>query len=501
MTDRILRPHCDYSRAYVDDIVIFSATLKEHLHHLRSVFGELADKGICLSPDKYFLGYPSVHLLGQRVNALGLATAEAKLAAITNLEFPRTLTQLEGYLGLTGYLRQYIPRYAAIVKPLQLRKTVLNQRMRQGHGKDTGRSKRRRLARLTNITKPSLKELNAFHHLQKLFSRPTMLSHFLPKRQLYIDLDASKEFGFGAHVYHLRTDLTKPPPDGTSIPVSTSSPAPTQKDTEPILFLSRVLTDAETRYWPTELEVAGIVWVVKKVRHMIEASEQPTIIYTDHSAAVSIVRQSSLNTVDVEKLNLRLVRASEYLQRFRLDVRYKPGKANIVPDALSRLASREYQPESDESSLDALHSSTIPTYANVLVEMSPEFRQRVMDGYTTEARWQRISDMITRNDALDTNAAALPYTRIRGLIYYKDIEKGHRLCIPSYLYGDVFTLAHDSMGHPGYARTHERLTDSLYLPDLSKHLHEYIRHCPQCQLMQTPHHSPYGSMQPILTPP
>lgn len=143
MTDRILRPHRDYSRAYVDDIVIFSATLKEHLQHLRSVFGELADRGICLSPDKSFLGYPSVHLLGQRVDALGLATAEAKLAAITNLKFPQTLTQLEGYLGLTGYLRQYIPHYAAIVKPLQLRKTLLNQRMRQshGHGKTTGRSK------------------------------------------------------------------------------------------------------------------------------------------------------------------------------------------------------------------------------------------------------------------------------------------------------------------------------------------------------------------------
>jgi len=109
---------------------------------------------------------------------------------------------------------------------------------------------------------------------------------------------------------------------------------------EPILFLSRLLTDAETRYWPTELEIAGIVWVVKKVRHMIEAAKAATIVYTDHSAAVSIVRQTSLNTTAVEKLNLRLVRASEYLQRFRLDVRYKPGRQNTIPDALSRLASR-----------------------------------------------------------------------------------------------------------------------------------------------------------------
>lgn len=125
---------------------------------------------------------------------------------------------------------------------------------------------------------------------------------------------------------------------------------------QPILFLSRLLTDAETRYWPTELEIAGLVWVVKKIRHMIEATRSPTtIIYTDHSAAVSIVRQTSLNTVSTEKLNLRLIRASEYLQRFRLDVRYKPRKANIVPDALSRLASRQIRPNQDsEGELDAL---------------------------------------------------------------------------------------------------------------------------------------------------
>ena len=60
---------------------------------------------IRLSPRKSFLGYPSVHLLGQKVDALGLATAADKLAAITNLSFPKSLSQLEKYLGLTGYLR------------------------------------------------------------------------------------------------------------------------------------------------------------------------------------------------------------------------------------------------------------------------------------------------------------------------------------------------------------------------------------------------------------
>ena len=85
---------------------------------------------------------------------------------------------------------------------------------------------------------------------------------------------------------------------------------PKQKDVQPILFLSKLLTDAETRYWPTELEVAALVWAIRKVRHLVEAADLPTIVYTDHSATTQIVKQTSLNTTSVEKLNLRLIRDS-----------------------------------------------------------------------------------------------------------------------------------------------------------------------------------------------
>lgn len=82
----------------------------------------------------------------------------------------------------------------------------------------------------------------------------------------------------------------------------------------------------------TELEVAGLVWVVKKIRHLIENAEKPTTIYTDHAATVQIIQQSSLNTTSTEKLKLRLIRASEFLQRFNLIVKHVPGKTHTVPE-------------------------------------------------------------------------------------------------------------------------------------------------------------------------
>lgn len=104
-------------------------------------------------------------------------------------------------------------------------------------------------------------------------------------------------------------------------------------DVQPILSSNRLLNSAETGYWPTEVEMAGLVWVVKRVRHMIEAA----VVFTDHLANPSIANQTKLTSSSTDKLNLRLVRASTYLSQFQLDVRYRPGKQHIIPNALSRL--------------------------------------------------------------------------------------------------------------------------------------------------------------------
>ena len=240
--------------------------------------------------------------------------------------------------------------------------------------------------------------------------------------------------------------------------------------------------------------MAGIVWVVKKIRHLIEASVKTTIVYTDHAAAVGIVRQSSMNTTSTEKLNLRLIRASEYLQRFRLKIRHKSGKANVVSDALSRLASRSYRSETDESILD-----TVEDFPVSVITVSKAFRRRLLDGYQ-ESRWARAIAMVKANAELGINAAKLPYKLVDDLLYFEDDERGLRLCISTAMEAEVFKLAHDEMGHPGYARTHERLTQGLYMYNMATKLHDFIRHCPHCQLNQTPRYRPYGSLQPIFSP-
>lgn len=79
-----------------------------------------------------------------------------------------------------------------------------------------------------------------FHQLQMLFLRSSILNHFNSKQQLYIDLDASKEFDFDVHVYHNKLNLLK-----TSFNDLFSSE---QKEMKSIFFFSHLLSDAETHY-------------------------------------------------------------------------------------------------------------------------------------------------------------------------------------------------------------------------------------------------------------
>ena len=199
--DRILQPHQRYFRAYVNNIVIFSKLLEEHLWHLQNVFQELTAMRIILLPKKSFLAYLLVRLPRQKVNALGMAMAEAKLAAITQLAFLCSLKNLEAYLGLTEYLRQYIPYYIQVAKPFQKHKTLLNWSV------NIESNACQKVTARTYISMPTNQELNAFHHLQQLFSRLLILSHYNPSCQLYIDLDASKAFEFGAMVYHNKNTI------------------------------------------------------------------------------------------------------------------------------------------------------------------------------------------------------------------------------------------------------------------------------------------------------
>ena len=88
-----------------------------------------------------------------------------------------------------------------------------------------------------------------------------------------------------------------------------------------------------------------------------------------------------------------------------------------------------------------------------------------------------------------------------GLLFHVDRFTGlQRLCIPTSLVKEILSLAHGN-GHPGFQRCYQIVTSSWYIHSLVKHLRDFIRHCPECLILQTRRHAPYGSLNPISSPP
>ena len=107
-----------FSLVYIDDIVVFSHSYKEHLEHLEKVLWAVKEAGITLSPKKCHFAYTSILLLGQKVSQLGLSTHDEKVKAITKLAAPMNLCTLQSFLGMAVYFSHYIPGYALLAAPL-----------------------------------------------------------------------------------------------------------------------------------------------------------------------------------------------------------------------------------------------------------------------------------------------------------------------------------------------------------------------------------------------
>jgi hypothetical protein len=97
----------------------------------------------------------------------------------------------------------------------------------------------------------------------------------------------------------------------------------------PIMFASKTLTGAETRYSPTELELLAIKWAVTdKFRQYIIGRE--FTVYSDHEALGRLGNNKEIN-------NKKLARWIMALEGFDITINYRPGKKNQNADALSRM--------------------------------------------------------------------------------------------------------------------------------------------------------------------
>ncbi|GJX36605.1 putative reverse transcriptase domain-containing protein [Tanacetum coccineum] len=275
LMNRVCKPYLDkFVIVFIDDILIYSKDEKEHEEHLKEILELLKKEQLYAKFSKCEFWIPKVQFLGHVIDSRGIHVDPAKIESIKDWASPKTPTEIRQFLGLAGYYRRFIEGFSKIAKSM----TKLTQK---GIKFDWGE-----------------KEENAFQLIkQKLCSAPILA---LPEgsEDFVVYCDASHK-GLGA-VLMQREKV--------------------------IAYASRQLKVHEKNYTTHDLELGSVVFALKIWRHYLYGTR--CTVFTDHKSLQHIL--------DQKELNMRQRRWLELLSDYDCDIRYHPGKANVVADALSR---------------------------------------------------------------------------------------------------------------------------------------------------------------------
>ena len=118
MMDSLLRGLSSYIAAYLDDLVTFSTSWKEHIKHVGVVMERLRSAGLTARPKKCQFGMARCLYLGYEVGSGTVHPEESKIEAVRSFPTPKTKKELRQFLGLIGYYRKFIKDYLVIALPL-----------------------------------------------------------------------------------------------------------------------------------------------------------------------------------------------------------------------------------------------------------------------------------------------------------------------------------------------------------------------------------------------
>lgn len=109
---------------FFDNILVYSSSEAEHIKHVQVVLETLFINQLFVNFKKCAFGKQEVSYLGHIISAQGVAVDMEKVQAMMDWHVPSNLQELRGFLGLTGYYRKFVERYAQLAQPLtdQLRK-------------------------------------------------------------------------------------------------------------------------------------------------------------------------------------------------------------------------------------------------------------------------------------------------------------------------------------------------------------------------------------------
>lgn len=271
---------------YIDDLLIASKNVNEHLEHLKTVFQRMSEAGLVINLNKCVFSVEEISFLGFDISSKGLAPSQSRVDIILNFPRPETVESLQRFLGMLNFYRIFLPKAAHI-------QANLFDFMK-------GRKKRD-----NSVISWSEKSIESFEACKRQLLETTLLVYPSTNSKLSLAVDAS----------------------------NTALGAVLQQSSEtgwqPLCFFSRKLNRAELNYSTYDRELLAAYAAVKHFKDFLEGRE--FIIFSDHKPLTYALHQN------LEKASPRQRRHLDVIAQFTSDIRHISGIDNVVADTLSRV--------------------------------------------------------------------------------------------------------------------------------------------------------------------
>ena len=451
--------------AYLDDILVYAKSFKDHVRNLKMVLLRLISKGVKLRADKCRFFQQEVRYLGRLLSKDGYRADPEDTKALEKFRSPPSnVGELRTLLGFFGYYRVYIKDFARKFKPLY---DLLKKKDTDKVSSRKTPTKHQRNSKQTIDWTPECQEV--VNNTIDFLKSPQFLVYPDYELPFSLHVDAS-ETGLGAVLYQKQ--------GGKDRVVS---------------FASRTLSDPEKNYHlhSGKLEFLGLKWAVTEKFADYLCYGEPFTVFTDNNPLTYVTSTAKLNATGY--------RWVAELANFQFSIKYKPGKLNCDADGLSRqwTACDDVElKELEEKCTEEIKLQDITPVLSVHNVYHPPITVDIsmLQLKDTDGKMMSKSDLaeVQEKDAivgpvytaiktgvkpqrslLPNRAKILmkqyPKLELKDGVLVRVLKDKRQIVLPNNLHHIVYTELHQKMGHLGSDRVVELSKQRFYWPYMSRY--------------------------------